>query len=155
MTKGGAAVVRDEYRILGDGYGDAASTTESPSAVPPRSPAAVMRRRSVAADLRADALAHERHDLARMGMPTERLLREDQLAVKRYLESAVRRRDELDRFDDRRPTAQEFVRQTDGPRYVVSRDAEVDEEPVPGIEHGIELLVAGGRTQGNEPALMS
>jgi len=38
-------------------------------------------------------------------------------------------------LDDRSPSREKFVRQTDGTRYVVSGDAELDGEPVSGIKH--------------------
>jgi hypothetical protein len=98
---------------------------------------------SAPGDLLADALAHEADDLAGCGVPSQRLLREDELTVQRDLEASVGGRDELNGLDDRCPPTQKFVRQTDGAWHVVSRNAEVDDEPVPGIEHQVALFVGG------------
>jgi len=53
-------------------------------------------------------------------------LREDELAVERHLETPARGRDQLEAGEERGPSLQEFVRQTDGLRDVVSGDAELD-----------------------------
>jgi hypothetical protein len=42
-------------------------------------------------------------------------------------------------LDDRSPSFEQFVRQTDGARHIVSGDAELDGEPVSGIEHHLFL----------------
>ena len=95
----------------------------------------------VARDLWSQPFAHDVGDLARFGVSAERGFREDQVTVERDFEAALRRRDHVDVLDDRSPPGEEFVRQTDGTRYVVSGDAEFDGEPVSGIEH-VQFLSA-------------
>jgi hypothetical protein len=68
-------------------------------------------------------------------VPSERSLREDQFTVERDLEAALGRRDQFDVLDDRRPAREQFVRQTDGTRYVVSGNAELDLEAMSGVKH--------------------
>jgi hypothetical protein len=63
-------------------------------------------------------------------------LREDQLAVERDLEASLGGREQLDRLQDRCPSGQQLVRQTDGSRDVVSGNAELDRDAVAGIDHG-------------------
>ena len=90
---------------------------------------------STAGYLGPDPLSHQPSDLAGFGVPAELRLREDQFPVQRNLEPPLRGRQEGDVRDDRSPSTQQFVRQTDGARDVVSGDAEFDEEPVPRIQH--------------------
>jgi hypothetical protein len=73
-------------------------------------------------DLRLDQLRH----LPGRGVTFQRSLAEDQLAVEDNLKPAAFARYQVDVLDDRRPAGQELVRQTDGLRDVVSRDAEFD-----------------------------
>jgi hypothetical protein len=68
-------------------------------------------------------------------VPTDRRLREDHLSVQRNLESPLRRRKQGNVRDYGSPAAQQLVRQTDGAGDVVSRNAELDLEMVPGVEH--------------------
>src|SRR4051794_9434904 len=75
-------------------------------------------------------------------MPAQRGFGEDQVTVEDHLEAALRRRQQVDRLDDRRPSGEQFVRQTDGPWHVISGDAEFDREAVAGIEHPCSLRVA-------------
>jgi hypothetical protein len=60
---------------------------------------------SVAWDLRADPLSHQAGDLARLRMPAEAGLREDQLAVQGDFEPSLGRGQQLDGADDRRPSS--------------------------------------------------
>jgi hypothetical protein len=66
---------------------------------------------------------------------TERGLRKNQLAVERDFKSSLRGWDQLDRRDEWRPSLEQFIRQTDGVRDVVSGDAELDLKLVPRIDH--------------------
>jgi len=68
-------------------------------------------------------------------VPADRRLGEDQLSVERNLESSLRRRKQGDVRDYRSPAAKQLVRQTDGAGDVVSGNAELDLEVVPGVEH--------------------
>ena len=88
-------------------------------------------------------MAHEIDNLTRRGVSSQPLLGEDEVTVERHLEAAVGGWYELDGLDDRCPTAEKLVRQTDGTGNIVSRDTEVDEEPVPRIEHGALLFASG------------
>jgi len=76
-------------------------------------------------------------------VPAELCLREDQLAVQRDLEAPFRGGDQLDGSDDGRPSGEKFVRQTDGTRNIVSGDAELDFEVMPGVDHA-DLDLLGG-----------
>jgi hypothetical protein len=78
----------------------------------------------------------------------ERRLREDHLTVEGDLEASLRGGDQLNRLDDRRPALEEFVRQTDGVRDVVSGDAELDLKPVPRIDHWRSVSVRGSMELG-------
>src|SRR5581483_147437 len=98
---------------------------------------------SVTLDLGADALTHDGDDFAGLSVALQRSLGEDQLVVEGDLEAAARRRHELDVLDDRGPAVQQFVRQTDGTRHVVSGNTELDAEVVTRVEHRIETT--GGR----------
>jgi hypothetical protein len=69
-------------------------------------------------------------------MPPERGFGEDDVTVKRHLEATPGRRKHGDVRDHGSPTGEEFVRQTDGTRDVVSGNAELDLEMVPGVQHG-------------------
>lgn len=86
-------------------------------------------------DLRTDPLAHQLHDLSRLRVPPGGLLGVDQLAVHDDLEGARAARDEPEVAEDRRPAAEDLVRQTDGTGDVVSGDAELDGDVVLGVEH--------------------
>jgi hypothetical protein len=86
-------------------------------------------------DLRTEAVADEGRDLGGRGMAPEGRLGEDHLVIEADLEAALRRREQVDRGDDRGPPLQQLVRQTDGPRDVVSGNAELDAEAVPGVHH--------------------
>ena len=97
-------------------------------------------------DLRTDALSDDAGDLSWLGVAPQARLGEDELTVEGHLEAAAARRDKLDVLDDRCPAGQQFVRQTDGPRHVVSGNAELDPKSVPGLEHRTETTGVG-RTQ--------
>jgi hypothetical protein len=99
-------------------------------------PGASASRRSTSGYLRPDPLTNETGDLSCVGVPAERRLREDQLSVECYLESSLRRREQCHVRDDWSPAAQQLVRQTDGTWDVVSGNAELDLEVVPGVKHG-------------------
>jgi hypothetical protein len=62
-------------------------------------------------------------DLPGLGMPFEFLFGIEQFTVHRKLEPAAVRRDDPERFDILRKVLEQFVRQTDGARCVVSRYA--------------------------------
>jgi len=62
-------------------------------------------------------------NLPGLGMPFEFLFGIEQLPVHRKLEPASVRRDDPERFDILRKVLEQFVRQTDGARCVVSRYA--------------------------------
>jgi hypothetical protein len=89
----------------------------------------------VALDLRTEALSNNARDLAGIGVPTQVGLGEDQVAVESDLEPSARRRHQIDVLDDRRPPVQQFVRQTDGTRHVVSGNTELDAEVVTRVKH--------------------
>jgi uncharacterized protein (TIGR03086 family) len=95
---------------------------------------------SAALDLGAEAVAHEARDLARLGVTPERRLGEEQVAVERDLEAPSRRRQQLDRLDDRGPPGEQLVRQTDGVGHIVSGDAELDLQSVAGLGHDATSL---------------
>ena len=95
-------------------------------------------------------------DFTGLGVTTERGLREDDLTVEGHLEAALGGWHERDTGDDRCPSGEEFVRQTDGTRHVVSGDAELNVNVVAGIEHGpdathrpVEDLRAASRSTGH------
>jgi hypothetical protein len=81
-------------------------------------------------DAGSDALLDECGDFTGLGMTSKRSLGVDQRAIEGHLESAFRRRHQVDTGDDRRPSGKQFGRQTDGARYVVSGNAELDLEVV-------------------------
>jgi hypothetical protein len=88
-------------------------------------------------------------------VPAQLGLGEEQLVVEGHLEAALRRGDEVEALDDRCPTVEQFVRQTDGARDVVSGNAELDEQPVLGIEHcGLLGWLRQRSYQGRRPALV-
>src|SRR4051812_5049412 len=90
-------------------------------------------------DLGTQSRPHDGGDLAGVGVTPQRGFGVDQFAVEGDLETALGGRQQLDRLDDRRPSREQFVRQTDGTRYVVSGDAELDGEAVSGVEHRCSL----------------
>ena len=71
--------------------------------------------------------------LTRVGMPSERCLREEHVAVEGYFEPATGARHEGGATDQRGPAAQELSRQTGGSIGVVSGDAVLDLENVPWV----------------------
>ena len=73
-------------------------------------------------------------------MAAEGGFREDQLVVELDLEATLRRRHQLEGLDDGCPTGEELVRQTDGVRNVVSKNTELDPDPMLGVAH-LGLLV--------------
>jgi hypothetical protein len=96
-------------------------------------------------DRRAEGALGESDDLAGFGVAAQGCLGEDQLTVEGHLEAALGAREKVERLDDRRPSRQEFVRQTDGSRDVVSGDAELDGDAVARLEHDHD---ATGRRRG-------
>src|SRR6266508_4796026 len=92
--------------------------------------ACTTRRPLRAVELGADAVADEPDHLTRLGVPPGGHLRVDEVTVHRHLEAALGAGHQLDPLDDGRPPMQQLGRQTDGPVDVVSRDAELDQEPV-------------------------
>jgi hypothetical protein len=91
---------------------------------------------SAAGDLGADPVPHQSGYLARPGMPPERRFGKEEVTVKGHLEATPRRGKHGDVRDHRRPAGEQFVRQTDGARDVVSGNAELDLEMMPGVQHG-------------------
>jgi hypothetical protein len=89
----------------------------------------------VAGDLRADPVPDQGDDLAGLGVAAHSGLGEDQLVVKGDLEAPLRRRQQFDGRQDRGPSPEQLVRQTDGARYVVSGNAELDLHPVARFDH--------------------
>lgn len=87
----------------------------------------------------SDAIADERCDLAGSGMATEGRLRVDEVTVERHLEASPRGGHKFDRRDQWCPALQQLVRQTDGLRYVVSGDAELDRQPMTWVQHRVLL----------------
>jgi len=96
-------------------------------------------------DRRAHPLLEDRHHLTGFCMPPERGLGEHEVAVEDHLEASLRARDEVDLLDDRRPSREDLVRQTDGSRYVVSGDAELDRQSVSRVEHELDHSCADRR----------
>jgi len=94
------------------------------------------RPRSVPGDLRAHLVSDQSCHLAGLGVAADLSLGEHDLVVDGDLEAALRRGDQFEAFDDRRPTGEQFVRQTDGTRNVVSGNAELDEDAMARVEHG-------------------
>jgi hypothetical protein len=92
-----------------------------------------------ASDLGAQPVAEDCGDFAGIGVAAQGGLGEHQITVNDDLKPALRRRDQLDRLDDGRPPLQQLVRQTDGSRDIVSGDAELDRDPVAGINHDSRL----------------
>jgi hypothetical protein len=89
---------------------------------------------------RPDAILYQAGDLPGVGMATQAGFGEDQVAVESHFEAALGRGQQLNGLDDRRPVGQEFIRQTDGTGDVVSGNAELDQDSVPGVEHRFLLL---------------
>jgi len=85
-------------------------------------------------DLVPDSFSHEGGHLPLPGVASERRLRKDELVVERDLEPTLRRGEELDVLDQRRPATQQLVRQTDGAGNVVSGNAELDRQAMAGVE---------------------
>jgi hypothetical protein len=75
----------------------------------------------------------------------QRRLGEHELAVEADLEATLRRGHELDPLDDRRPSLEQLVRQTDGAWDVVSGNAELDLQLVPRLQH---VSPRSGRDEG-------
>ena len=81
---------------------------------------------SPADDLGADSVPHQTANLARLGVPPERRFGENEVTVEGHLEATPGRRKHGDVRDHGSPPGEEFVRQTDGARDVVSGNAELD-----------------------------
>jgi hypothetical protein len=110
--------------------------------------------RSAPLHFRSDTVSYQSGDLARLSVPAECRLREDQHVIQGDLESTLRRGDQLDRRDDWCPAGEQFVRQTDGARDIVSGDAELDAEMMPRVEHvRPTLAVVAVRSRSTRSAL--
>ena len=87
-------------------------------------------------DRRSESRGDKAVDLARVRVPLEGRLREEQLAIERHLEATAGARKQRRTRNPGRPCAEEFSHQTDGLFGVVSDDAELDFEfvqPVRGV----------------------
>jgi len=85
--------------------------------------------------LRPDALADQTRHLPRFGVATQLGFGEQDLTIHGDLEPSLGGRDQVEPLDDRRPTSEKIVRQTDGTGNVVSGNAELDGDVVAGVEH--------------------
>jgi len=88
-----------------------------------------------AGDFRADAIPHQTCNLACLGMSPERRFGKDEVTVERHLEATPGRRKHADVRDHGSPAGEQFVRQTDGTRDVVSGNAKLDLKMMPGVQH--------------------
>ncbi len=94
-------------------------------------------RRSLAApvEARTDSLLEGRSNLTRVSVPAELSFAEDQIAVERHLEVALRTTAQLDAAHDRRPTGEKLFHQAHGPVQIVSGDAVFDHRVMLWIDH--------------------